>query len=83
MNLGVETNDTDRNNSDSTSLEDNLSCHVTVCDINQAMLDVGKQRAAHLGFAKGKGYMIGIISNILFMFVLDSIIILKSKMTNI
>ena len=28
--------------------------HVTVCDINQAMLDVGKQRAEKLGFHTGK-----------------------------
>ena len=27
--------------------------HVTVCDINQAMLDVGKKRAAESGYFKG------------------------------
>jgi len=30
----------------------NISSHVTVCDINQHMLDVGKNRANKLGFSK-------------------------------
>ena len=29
------------------------SCHVTVCDINQSMLDVGKGRAAAAGITSG------------------------------
>ena len=29
------------------------SCHVTVCDINQSMLDVGKARAAAAGITSG------------------------------
>lgn len=29
---------------------DNLSSHVTVCDINEAMLNVGKNRAQKLGY---------------------------------
>ena len=28
--------------------------HVTVCDINPAMLEVGKKRALELGYHKGK-----------------------------
>lgn len=27
---------------------------ITVCDINQAMLDVGKKRAKHLGIYQGQ-----------------------------
>lgn len=30
--------------------------HVTVCDINQAMLDVGKAKAENLGFQHGQFY---------------------------
>ena len=30
------------------------SCHVTVCDINQSMLEVGKTRAAEAGITSGK-----------------------------
>ncbi|XP_070205601.1 2-methoxy-6-polyprenyl-1,4-benzoquinol methylase, mitochondrial-like isoform X2 [Littorina saxatilis] len=33
--------------------------HVTVCDINQAMLDVGKQRADKLGFTSGISWVQG------------------------
>ena len=29
--------------------------HVTVCDINQAMLDVGKKKADDMGITSGKG----------------------------
>ena len=29
------------------------SCHVTVCDINQSMLEVGKSRAAEAGITSG------------------------------
>ena len=41
--------------------------HVTVCDINQAMLDVGKKKADDMGIRSGKGlnhiYSFKIINN--------------------
>ena len=33
---------------------DAMGNHVTICDINQAMLDVGKKRAKALGYTSGK-----------------------------
>ena len=34
--------------------DDSDNAHVTVCDINQAMLDVGKKRAENMGLKSGK-----------------------------
>ena len=38
------------------------SCHVTVCDINQSMLEVGKSRAAEAGITSGDIFYIFQIS---------------------
>ncbi|XP_041349717.1 2-methoxy-6-polyprenyl-1,4-benzoquinol methylase, mitochondrial-like [Gigantopelta aegis] len=60
VNLGVETNDSDRTLPLSEdNLEDKFPCHVSVCDINQAMLDVGKERATHHGFTRGISWLKG------------------------
>ncbi|GFS22980.1 2-methoxy-6-polyprenyl-1,4-benzoquinol methylase, mitochondrial [Elysia marginata] len=38
---------------------DAMGNHVTICDINQAMLDVGKQRAKALGYTTGLSWVRG------------------------
>ncbi|CAG5122677.1 unnamed protein product [Candidula unifasciata] len=42
---------------DTPVLPDDDSSHVIVCDINQAMLDVGRQRAKQLGFTSGISWL--------------------------
>jgi ubiquinone/menaquinone biosynthesis C-methylase UbiE len=43
----------------SAEVTDEPKTHVTVCDINKAMLDVGKQKAAALGLDKsGQGHFL-------------------------
>ncbi|GFO26074.1 2-methoxy-6-polyprenyl-1,4-benzoquinol methylase, mitochondrial, partial [Plakobranchus ocellatus] len=47
------TQEQDKDNNYATK-PDAMGNHVTICDINQAMLDVGKKRAKALGYSSGE-----------------------------
>lgn len=55
---GFNLNEDDTSSSSSSDEEGHVKHHVTVCDINQEMLNVGKQRAENYGINTGKYFIL-------------------------
>lgn len=53
MNSADERADSAEHTSSRQSRKQRLQTHVTICDINQAMLDVGKKKALEQGYQEG------------------------------